>query len=115
MVEVEVVNESSGCGNLGTDKRKLFRAAREPDSSCSPYCSLYRPRADKYDASVTFSVPVCLEKAVLLDDVDLFRKILRGLASNKSRNDVLQDCGTLQKAMQLNRSRIVSEIRASLS
>lgn len=117
VVEVEVVNNShsQGCGNFGMDQVKLFKAARKPDSACNPYCSMYRPHADNYDVSVTFSVPGCLNEAVELDDLDAFRKILRGVANNKSLDKLLHSCGILRKATQLNRSLIVSEITASVA
>ena len=98
VVKVEVVNNShsQGCGNFGMDQVKLFKAALKPDSACSPYCSMYRPRAHNYDVSVTFSVPGCLNEAVELDDLDAFRKILKGVA-NKSLDKLLHSCGIYER------------------
>ena len=112
MVAEAEISRGHGCDRQGIVKQKLFTAVRIRDQSCEPYCSLYRPRADTFDVSVTLSVARCFEQAIDLDDLAAFRNISQSMST--SRQAVFEACGTLQKAVQQNRTLIASEMLTSL-
>lgn len=59
--------------------------------------------------SLTLSAPHCFDEAVKLDDLDAFRNISESVG-NISAKKMFDNCGTLQNAVYLNRTAMVSEM-----
>eukprot|EP00434_Breviolum_minutum_P032686 symbB.v1.2.028905.t1/scaffold3109.1/size64052/4 len=113
MVSSKEVSKGKDCSNIGTAvMQKEFTAIRKMNKSCDPYCPFYLPWADTHDVSVTFSIPTCLDQAIDMDNVIAFRKILE-LSSEHYSAKIFAGCGTLQRAVERNRTRIVSQILSS--
>jgi len=113
MVSFKVFSKGKDCSNIGTAvMQKEFTAIRKMNKSCDPYCPFYLPWADTHDVSVTFSIPTCLDQAIDMDNVIAFRKILE-LSSEHYSAKIFAGCGTLQRAVERNRTRIVSQILSS--
>ncbi|CAE7772956.1 Asb3, partial [Symbiodinium necroappetens] len=113
--EVAVMEVSKGhsCDEQATVKRKQFKTVRKHDPSCDPYCPFYRPWADTYDISATLSAPYCFDQAINVDDISAFRNI-SSWVEEPGRRHIFEACGTLQRALEVKRTSLASEMLSSL-
>ncbi|OLP76005.1 Ankyrin repeat and SOCS box protein 3 [Symbiodinium microadriaticum] len=113
--EVAVMEVSKGhsCDQKATVKRKEFKTVRKHDPSCDPYCPFYRPWADTYDISATLSASYCFDQAINVDDISAFRNI-SSWVGEPGRRHIFEACGTLQRALEVKRPSMASEMLSSL-
>ena len=107
----KVVSQGLDCDGHSTKSQKHFRAIREPDPSCAPYCSSYNPWAPPYDVSVSLSVSRCFDEAIKMGKVEKFAEIRKSM--NSTAKVVFEGCQTLQTAVKFNQTRIAKDILES--